>query len=393
MAKKIYVAVDAGFDGAKIYVNGRRIHLPATIQDITNEAGTYDLRRVDNNFIKTVINNRTYILGEVARTYLLNKDRGAGKETVMEGFYTMDRFRTNIFESALSSYIAYALYRYSVLTQDDESLATFNLSELSEYEIKVGVALPHNYTEELIDVMDGYLDKQQVLDLIVGNNEAIHFDYKISETIYNSQAICALLNEVLDENGDDVEGDSPYEHLPLLVLVAGYKTIEEFEFARDESITGDDSNVRFAMMNINDSVAEEIRRKVPGYFGYMIDELVRKDEVIHYLDENNKVQDIAVRPLRESAFNRYSKEFMEHLLQKYNNLLDTKMILVAGGTGKLYYDYIKSYCEENRPYLKDMVKLGGQRGFGKDPCEPIFCVACGLYKDMLMQLGPINDEE
>lgn len=381
--KKIVLAIDAGFDGGKICVNGILLNIPFMIQDISSNEEDFELRRIDDNFIRCIKDGKTYLLGTVARTFLLNESRRENRRSEMEVFYTLDRFNMPQFEVALDAFIAYGLYQYSKISNESKELESFNLSEIGDWDIYVGVALPHQYIDKYMSVVKTYLNKEQDLKLIVGTEETGDIKYKIKETFYNSQVICALINEAVDDNGEDSE-DSPYDNLPALILDGGYKTFGYFEFARDESISNDASNMDYAMKNINDRVAAMLNEKTgTTYTDYMVDELALKHETIHYL-ENGSVKSIDVASEKEAILEETSQKLIEHLNKRYRDLLDVKMILVAGGTGYAYYKYIKEYCEKERPYIK--VVLACQNGFMGKECNPVYAVVCGLYKDMLMQL-------
>lgn len=382
--KKIVLAIDTGFDGGKICVNGYLFNIPFMIQDISSDKEDFELRRIDDDFIRCIKDGKTYLLGEVARTFLLNDSRRENRRSDMEVFYTLDRFNMPQFEVALDAFIAYGLYRYAKISAANEKVETFDLDKISEWDIYVGVALPHQYIDKYINVVEGYLKKEQDLKLIVGTDKTGDIKYNIKETFYNSQVICALINEAVDDKGNDSE-DSPYDNLPALILDGGYKTFGYFEFARDESITNDASNIDYAMKNINDRVAAMLSEKTGiTYTDYMVDELSLKHESVNYIDENGQLKSIDVDAEKETVLKEISQKLIEHLNERYRNLLDIKMILVAGGTGSAYYKYIKDYCEKERPYIK--VVLACRNGFLGEECNPVYAVVCGLYKDMLMQI-------
>lgn len=387
--KRIVLAIDTGFDGGKICVNGHLINIPFMIQDISSSENAFELRRVDSSFVRCVKDGKTYLIGEVAKKYLLEEKKRTEHQADMETFYTMDRYKMEIFEVALDAVAAYGLYRYEELSAEDDSVETFRLEEISDWEIEVGVALPHQYLDSLIPVVQGYLSKPQDLKLMVGAEETCDIKYSIHGTFYNSQIVCALINEAVDDEGNNYDGDdSPYDNLPALILDGGYKTFGRFKFARDESITDDASNMDFAMNNINERVAGKINALTGRHYtGYMIESLVEDNESIRYVKEDGTIGSIDVYEEKKAALEETAKELIKHLNDTYDNLLDIKMILIAGGTGRAYYDYIVDYCKTDRKYLDGKVILAGSHGFMGKPCEPVYAVACGMYKDMIMQLN------
>lgn len=391
--KNIIVSIDTGFDGAKIVVNNFVYHIPLVIQDITNEAETYQLRRIDNDYVRCIKDGHTYLIGAVARTYLLTDSRNQEKKSIMESFYTMERYNMPIFKVALSAFICYGLARYAEDSKASAEIETFDPSNIDKWNIKIGVALPHKYVEDLLPSIDDYLHTKQELEIMIGNDIYYSFSYDVEQTYFNSQTVALLINEVIDEDGNDVKGESVYDNLPALVLDGGYKTFGEFSFAQDQSITGDDSNLDYAMMNINHIVAEEIAKHTPGHNDYMIDEYCRTGEIIRYENEQHKVESIDVSAVKERVLKEVSQKMIKHLLDKYNGLLRTKMILVGGGTGQAYYPYLKEFCDAERDYLSDKLILAGQKPFHGKIYGPVFAVAIGLYKEILMQITLEEDDD
>lgn len=382
--KRVVVALDTGFEGGKINVNGHLYNIPFMIQDITDLPNSYKMRRMDENFIRCKKDGREYLLGSIAREYVLNARRRDEKQAVLESFYTMERYNMKIFEVALTAFIGYGLYRYAVDSAADPAEETFELVNLADYEINVGIALPHKYLADLTEVVEGYLIKPQEIELIVGTTK-VNYGFNIKRTFYNSQVICALINEAVTDEFEDVMENSIYDNLPALIMDSGYKTHGEFEFDRTQSISGDSSKYEYAMMEVNRRVADKISMYKPGYHDYMIDDLVEKHEKVNYIDSSSgKVQSIDVEVLKQEALAMVAAELIDHLNKTYGDLLDIKVILVAGGTGKAFYPYIKDYCEKNRPHIN--VMLAGSQGFMGKPLEPVYAIVCGLYKDIMMQL-------
>lgn len=385
--KNINVAIDTGFDGAKIIVNGFIYHVPFQIQDITEETASYTYHRDDANYIRATIDDKTYLVGQVARTYLLSRKKRQAKESNMEVYYTMDRYKMELFRDALYSFIAYGLYRYSMDSITSNKVETFRLAEIGNYDIYCAIALPHQFVSDIVPYCEKYLAPEISLSLQIGSSNPINIKFKIKDTYYNSQVVCAWINEVIDDNGCDIEGnDDPYKKLPALIIDAGYKTVGEFEFGRDESISGDASNMEYAMLNVNRRTAQKISELKQGYCDYMIDELYRKNETVNYFTEDGQVASLSIKKLRDEVFEESAYAFIDHILGKYDQLLDIKSILIAGGSGKFYYPFIRKFCEKERAYLaKNVILANSKHGFMGRPCEPIFAVVCGLYKDMLLQ--------
>lgn len=379
---RVIVAIDTGFDGGKVCVNKHVLNIPFMIQDITETKDKFQLRRNDQEFIRCVKDGRTYLLGAVAKTFIMDEGRRAERQSELESFYTLERYNMSLFETALDAFIAYALYRYEDISKNSSN--PFKLSEIGEWVIDVAVALPHGYLDVYGPIVRDYLKKPQELELLIGDISTGVITYEIGSKYINSQIICALINQSSDEFGNDIDG-SPYDYLPALIVDGGYKTVGLFGFARDQSITNDKSDTDFAMMNINDQLAASISAQTgKQYTGYLVELLAKNGEPINYIDpETNKVVSIDVRAEKEKVIAQMAEKFIKMLNSDYGDLLDTRYILMAGGTGEAYYPFIKEYCEKNRPYIK-VVLAGEDMKMGEDNIGPVNAIVCGLFKGVII---------
>lgn len=384
----IEIALDAGFSGNKIAVNKMLYDIPFAIQDITEEEGRYELRRIDDDYVRVEKDGRIYLIGRAAKEYTLDMDKSKSRKTTMEAFSTMERYNMQLFEIALQAFLAYGLQRYAKDSRKSEN--PFHAEDADKWDIHVGVALPHKHLDELAPIVNGYLDKGIDISIMIGTDKEAHYQFTPASKSYNSQVVSMLYNEVVTNDLDDVTGDRDiYSMLPALVLDAGYKTLGKFKMAADESIVGDDSDTNFAMLNINEKVVTEISAVRPGFSEYQIDEMCAKGEVVRYINtDTGKPEYLDVCAIKEKYLKETCADLIAHLCSEYDNLLDFKCILIGGGTGDQYYPYIKEFCEKERPYLK-VILAGGEDFYGK-PCGPVHAIAAGLFKEILMNL---EDEE
>lgn len=143
------------------------------------------------------------------------------------------------------------------------------------------------------------------------------------------------------------------------------------------------------MRNINESVAERIRKYKPDVYDYMVEELCNKKEVVRYMDDHGKVHSIDVSAVKQEEMDNTIEALVKYMLKKYDNLLEVNTILLAGGTGESYYDGIYAYLSEHREYLVDKTSLP-QGTFNGEVVPSVYAVVTGLYKDMI---GQLSEEE
>ena len=122
----------------------RFVHLHVTGKDeyfLTN--------RASEDFIRSEINGKVYLLGNRAKISLLEATQRANAHQ-MDTFYTIGRFKTKEYEVAFQSFIAYALYQYQLYSVTvDKTPFTIEQLATSKIEIRVGSALPHARADEV----------------------------------------------------------------------------------------------------------------------------------------------------------------------------------------------------------------------------------------------------
>lgn len=407
--KNIKIAFDPGFSGGKIIINSLVLNVPFVIihqNKVTD--GNYSLRRVDNNYLACEYEGEKYTLGTAAQEYLLRSKKNEKTDSVVEGLFTMSRFHTTEFQIMLKSLIGYALCKYEEYTQLTKQSVPFSLQEVDDWNIYVGISLPHSYVEEYRQIMKNYLlgnDPQNPIrhniSLTIGDTTR-EISYKLQpKVVCNSQLINAIINELLDETGtkeiDDICGT---ENRPTLVIDGGYKTVGIGLVEKDMSVANATSNTDIAMMNINSRVCDKISEHTSGYHDYMIDRMAADGEVIRYLDDSGQVREMDVAELKEKETALVANELIQELLLSFDNLLSIKSILLAGGTGQVFQDYLCRFCKEERAFLAEKIHIGTQNQnnpfhgiIEKDNTyistiitDPVYTVSLGLYKEMCAKI-------
>lgn len=388
MGKRLVIAVDPGFDGCKIVINKRCYNIPFMVEDITDDVDNFSLARFGNDFIRVEYDNKTYLVGEYARKALLEKEQREKSKADLDMNFSINRFNTEKFKVGFKAFLGYALYRFC---QEDEK---FELNNINDYDIFLGVALPHEYSDQVWDnsVRECAAGKYK-FKLIVSNDKPIDIDFniKVENCFHNSQTISALSSKILDDDGNSVDdGKNIFDYLPALIIDGGYLTLGIINLTKSGKMVKSESNQTYAMHNINEMVANEIRSKKPDFMSYMVEEYVNSNEVLRYKDTDNEFQKFDVVELKKKYTANMATQLFDYLNKQFDDLLDIKYILVAGGTGKAYYEVFKNLCDK-RENLKDNLYLA-DNGFNGEPCEPVFAVAIGLYKS-IVPLTITTDEE
>lgn len=389
--KKIVIAFDPGFDGAKVSINEKLItDIPFVVKRLFNgnEVNSFAIKQDGDNYILYEKNGARYVVGSFAKKMLQHRGKTSTDRGNLDAFYKLEgRFASDEFRAGFDAIVGWLLIKYEELTQNDEK--PFRCAELSNYDISIGVALPHDKMDKIwSESVEPFLKGEHKFSLQVGAREMQYFDIKYSACQYCSQAYCALLNYVAELDGElryDMESIAP-----ATVILAGYKTLERFQFLQGGIIsTGLDnnaSNEQFAMFNVNSDVVNAIQEKYGScqFTEYEIESFLANGKESVFM-KNSAAEDafeVPIAEFHEEALKKRCAEMLDDTKANFD-LLDTKLILVAGGTGAKYYKFIKEWCD-NRNYLKGKSVLETETVDGVE-YGPVFAVVLGLQKQLMLE--------
>ena len=372
--RKIIFSLDPGFNGCKIVIDKQIYHFPFAIQDITEKEKAYRNSHGVYAFTRCIYGKKLYLFGDIAMVYMKNPKNMQDKGRETELFFSVERFETEIFEIAINTFIAYGLLLHA---QSKEN--SFTLDQLAGSEISLGIALPHQYADELLPKVAPKFKGVRSMEILV-DDEKYDITYNVANVTGSSQAVCALNKELTNDEGEEDENSFLYGKLPLVVIDAGYKTIGIFEIDETGQTLNDESNQEFAMKNVDDEVASRLNEFDPSLKGYMIEEYCRKDDVVRYLDKTEQVvKEISVNKIKDQVLSETANSLIEYLEKKFNHFLYDRALLVAGGTGSVFFPYIKERLEKKDPRLAKSTFLADSPFAGR-PCDAIYAVAVGMYK-------------
>jgi len=160
----------------------------------------------------------------------------------------------------------------------------------------------------------------------------------------------------------------------------------------DDSVKQAESDTTYAMKNVNESVAEKLRDKDPSITAIRVESIVNtQNGKLKYLDgTDGKVKEENIKTLWEEEVKKKADELVGYLAKQHNNFIDINSIVIAGGTGKLYYPYFKAWEEKKFESLRGKIILAN-RGFKGEEIDPVYAVSVGLYKNMVNEFK--RDEE
>ncbi len=392
--ERIFISIDPGFDSIKILINGvTLLKFPKEVADISNMQEGNGYQGTQNRFIGVkeddymkvqYVEGKTHLVGEYAAKYLA--ERGDEK-SIEESFAisesandTFSVFQTTEKEILIMTAIAKALIEYAKTAQNLVKLEPQNgyteVKILTD-QIFIGVAMPHdavdawNYIEKWMNGTHDYkLETKEGL---------YHININTRKCMVGSQVISALYGVLTDDIGALNDVALSDDKLPAIVIDGGYLTLGIAHFTTVKLVDGSDSNLKYAMRNIYDNVAKQIREisKRSDVSSVTVKQTMRqKEKKLHYLDGDKKGHTIDVGAMVGDEIRKVCEELIEELRSKYKDLVNTRSIIVTGGTGIAYYEHMKeilSDCDWINVMLTDYE-------FNGKNITPDFAIVVGMYK-------------
>lgn len=382
--KRLVIAVDPGFNATKITVNGLLVlDIPKDIVDITGNMHTMIGEKGDEYYVSRYIAGKEYLVGHNARKLMLEKENQTTQDKVYGALNSYKYFETTESDINIMTAIGVALIKYAKWTKNNKIKPTLELDNMEDWEIFLGIALPHQAVDKVRQNLKMRLAKTH--EYSVETKDAIYhlkFSIKEDRCVFISQAIVALLGTTSDENGHLIKGSKALDNLPALVIDGGYLTVGIFKFTRVQTVEGAESNTNFAMSNIYERIAEKIKREYgrDNIKSFNIQAILDEGgKIVVMKDKNTEYVDIKkmVKEEEKAVF----QEFIAYINDKYDDLIDIKQVLFTGGTGNIYYKYMKEYVKDHKGHLVDHILLTNYEFYGKE-IDPVYAICLGLYKTM-----------
>ena len=371
MSKQLLIAIDPGFDGMKVIANGKHFKFVFSAVE-TDERKMSDYGGRQDFILYKGPSGETWRVGQFARNLIFdNKDQGA-----MKDFYTEERFVSDEFTVGIRSAIAKAI----------DMAGLYN--EQEDLDIRLIVALPHAVRAKYASTVIGLVAGEHSFYMTFENTPERSYHFSIPEgNVYTmSQTIAAILGETSDDDGY-INQDKFYylSNGPTLVIDGGYYTVGLVPVLRAGSVDDSraESNTAYAMKNVNALVADAVAVARPDIQHYAVEYLVSQgDNILRYINpETGKVEQFDLSSIRTEKIKKICAGLIEHINQKYKNLLDFRYVLVTGGTGACFFPYLLDYYKGINLLDEEHLLLTHPTIAGKElPIE--FAIAVGSYKGL-----------
>lgn len=396
----LLIAVDEGYSGSKITINGIVFEIPEPIVEITGRDNFIANMRKAGYICTTYLPGEKHLVGEQARMLLKEpeyKEIQESKKSMMDSYH---KFTTQDSEIHLMTCIAMALIKYANYTKKNKIKPELELDKVLDEKSPWNIYLILGYPNDVYDKVF-----RSVKPTVVGRHNftvetehdtyALNFAIKAKNVMTYSQAIAAYMGLITDDNGDIISKSEYLKCLPMIVIDGGQKTVGIYKITANMQIEAAESNTDYAMNNVYERVVKEIHEE----YGRRDIEIYNIEEIIHndggqltYIDEKDVSQTIDIRPIVDKHRMNVCAELIEYLNKKFNKLQDINGIAVAGGTGVAYYESMTEYITTHRPHLSDTLHLMSYEFMGRQ-LKPVFAVSAGLYKVLKRSINQQREDE
>lgn len=370
--QKLFVSIDPGFDSLKVVAGGKTFKIPFSVQE-TDERKLTDYRIRNDFILYREPSGATYRVGSYARELIYENKNQQNLDSQMNIFYSESRFTSAEFLVGLRVALALAL-------------ECCNINPNENPEIYLMVALPHAVRQKYAAAVVGNCAGHHKFSMVHGTKPEVNYEFVILENhVFTvSQTIAAIIGETSDDNGNI--NDDRFFYLtngPTLVLDGGYYTMGLVSVSKggsvDDSMTESDTN--HAMKNVNIAIANAIKEHRPDVKHFQMEYLIQNEGKIRYMHEG-KAATIDLVQLREEKIQEVCSSLIEHLNEKYNNLLDFNYVLVAGGTGAAFYQQLFDYYTSTGISDADHFLLASSELMGQKYSIE-YSIAIGAYKGLM----------
>lgn len=240
-------------------------------------------------------------------------------------------------------------------------------------------------------------DSQYIKEVLTGVHEfeiklgqenwrKVKFEISDKDIKVMAQPMGSLLSASLTNDCVNVPDGNDYFDSGTLVLDGGFGTLDLFSI-RHRHIESSDTHDNLGMKAVFQRTADEIFERHGVEIPVHIMQQYLKDGVVSKFNRTKMTTEkIDFSAILEKHNREVCLEAIEKVKSVYNNLLDHKYLLLAGGTGASWYEIIKQH-------FAGMTDLNVICGWNNDCIPPIFSNVRGYYLFRVGLLRAQNREE
>lgn len=406
--ENLVIAIDPGYDSAKVCVNGVLTKIPNNVLDITGHSSeflTLGDKRESGFVCSRYIPDKEYLVGEFARKSIMERKVRSDEMVKYQMMDSYQRFQTKDFEVNFMTVMGIAIINYVKKAKKSNFGSVLDFKKIPEtgkikvtglnmLRVIVGVALPNDSVEESWIYIRNFLVGKHNYTIEMGDGiYELEYEIEPTHTMPASQVICAFLGLASDDNGVINQNSPILRKLPALIIDGGYKTVGIFMLTKANKVAEAESNMDFAMGNVHKRVAYRLQKDYgrENIEAFTIPSIIENDEgIVNYIipakdGSKSKMASVNINELIAEEEYALCKGMIDYLNEKFEDLVDVKQIIITGGTGAAYYNHINAYMDEERNLLSDSLVLTNYDFLGKE-LEPVYAIAVGMYKTLQNQI-------
>lgn len=394
--KNIVISTDVGFNGIKVIVGTEEkelfnFHTDSDVFEVTNLTSVGSGTNLEDTiYVKEESSNtkKTFVVGKAAKEYLTTPD--AKKQVEEDTFYTMgdteEEGYKRFFSASFKKLHLAVIYR-AVNTLSHMKDYSDILSSSDKYKLHIKVELPHSIYKDssYLSVISGNIkqadERLMFKTHLDGTYNKLPQLINDAEISFMSQVIAAVICE-LDSNEE--------LNTPVFALDCGGNTIGIAMIENTMQVAdGATSNRDYAVNNINAAAVQQIMELTDNELELDINQVEEiamskgADSYKYWSDKQDKSVSINIKEVYAKAVVDTAKKLAAHCFDRYKRDIGRcNTILIAGGTGEIYYKTLKKEFEKKLDaaiILAEGEVTGTKNG-------SIFAVCAGGFKLAAMEI-------
>ena len=330
---RIIVAIDGGYSSIKAMTNSKIALFPSFAKKIDNNSFNIVAQLKDTAIIMTDnITKETWAIGELAEELIDSKDTSSITDTSL---YTRYHLQNPIYKATMTAGITICLMDM----------------DLNKTEIFIQTGLPCEYIEdadELKDVLAGHYD----ITIQVGNNKPKRVIYDLDKEKHifvMEQPKGTMVSAVYDNHGNPIKERVPILSSTVLIDDIGFGTEDLFSLKASGN-NRQDTYKDTAMKSVFENTIKNINDKKHTHFKiFELQKYLEDGEIPIFVRGKNGVrpyvENFNFGKLLENNNKALCEQSINRILDEYDNLIDYKYFIVAGGTGESRYNMIKDLLD------------------------------------------------
>ena len=347
-AGKTIIALDGGYSSIKGVSGNKTFCFPSYAKKMKDDLSIVGKLKDSDILLRDNKTGVLWAIGSFAETQMERSDLA---QTTDESLFTRYRYKSDVFKALMSAGIAIGL-----------------LDTAPGQDIHIQTGLPSKYLKEdkpeLVNALAGEYD----LSIKLGNADYRSFKFSIAPENVDvmQQPQGTLLACAYDKNGNMLPNGAEIISSNSIIYDIGFGT-EDIFVIRGGANIDHNTDTDTGMKAVFEATIEEIGKRYPAavYKVFEFQKFLESGQAIYYDRNTRSSNTIEFEDILREKNRLLCEKSIDRLMEKYDNLLDYKYLVVTGGTGESRYEQI---CE----MLKGLSHLTILRGNENDDSLP-FC--------------------